>query len=362
MNPNNKTSLILKASDIETIIEYQGLDNLMDELIRRLDSAIASYDPNKIIIPVRSGFHYDNPKSGLIEWMPLLKSGDKVMMKVVGYHPTNPIINNLPTILSTISAYDIATGHMIGTVDGVLLTALRTGAASALASRYMGHPDSSSLGIIGCGSQAVTQVHAISRIYDINRVYIYDISSEAMFSFQERIAVLGLDLEVIPSSILELVAAADILVTATTMEVGEGPLFKGAKTKPHLHVNAVGSDFPGKFELPLELLTSSFVCPDFPEQAILEGECQQLKNGDIGPGWVEVLQNFENYQELKSKTTVFDSTGWPLEDLIVMELFLEYGLELGLGDEVAIEHLSEDVKNPYHFLGSKFRSKVFKKR
>jgi len=350
MEVAKSTSLILRANDIETIIRRRGLDDLMDELIKRLETAIQNYNRLKIIIPVRSGFHYEEPKSGLIEWMPLLNSGEKVMIKIVGYHPTNPLIDNLPTILSTISAFDTASGHLIGTVDGVLLTALRTGAASALASKYLANPASKTLGLIGCGAQAVTQLHAISRIFNLQRVLVHDISADAMFSFKERTAVMNLEAEIIPATINELVTNSDILVTATTIEVGAGPLFHKIKTKTHLHVNAVGSDFPGKFELPIELLKKSFVCPDFPEQAMLEGECQRLKPEDIGPGWVEVLQNREDYQYLSSMSTVFDSTGWPLEDLVVMELFLEYGQEMNLGERIAIEHLSEDVKNPYHFL------------
>lgn len=350
MKFKTNTSHILRSGDVEIIIRQLGLNELMDELILRLERAIKSYDPEKVVIPVRSGFCYDTPQSGLIEWMPLMNTGDKVMIKAVGYHPVNPVINNLPTILSTISVYDTASGHLIGLADGVLLTALRTGAASALASKYLAHPESSTIGMIGCGAQAITQLHAISRIFKPKRVLVYDTSEQAMFSFKDRVAVLNLDAQIIPTPVETVVELADILVTATTVEVGKGPLFNAIETRPHVHINAVGSDFPGKLELPLDLLKQSFVCPDFPEQALLEGECQQLKKQDIGPGWVEVIQDLRNYRHLTTTRTVFDSTGWPLEDLVVLELFLEYGRELGLGKEIEIEHLSEDVKNPYHFM------------
>ena len=360
MDKNNRTSLVLRSSDVEIIIKRFGLNELMDELIVRLDQAIKSYNHEKVIIPVRSGFCYDKPQNGLIEWMPLMNSGDKVMIKVVGYHPANPIVENLPTIISTIYAYDTSTGHLIGTVDGVLLTALRTGAASALASKYMASPLSSTLGLLGCGAQAIAQLHAISRIIKFDKVLMYDSSEQAMLSFEERAAVLGLDLTLVPAQVEEVVQMSDILVTATTVEVGDGPLFKNLDTKPHLHVNAVGSDFPGKYELPKELLEQSYVCPDFPEQAVLEGECQQLGASSIGSGWVDVIQNIEDYSHLKSSRTVFDSTGWPLEDFVALELFLEYGEELGLGERVSIEHISEDVKNPYQFLNPEKISTILK--
>jgi len=350
MKLRKDTSLILSGSDVETIVRHCGMDKLMDKLIKRLITAIQSFNSDQTIIPVRSGFHYDQPQNGLLEWMPLLNSGDNVMIKVVGYHPANPLTKDLPTILSTISAYDTSSGHFLGMVDGVLLTALRTGAASAVASRYLAYHDSTTLGLIGCGAQAITQLHALSREFHLKNVLIYDVSPHAVHTFTKRASVLGLEVDIEPADIGKVVNEADILVTATTVEVAAGPLFENLETKPYLHINAVGSDFPGKVELPLDLLTQSFVSPDFPEQALLEGECQQLQAEQIGAGWVEVIQHSKVYGHLKSKRTVFDSTGWPLEDLIVMELFLEYGHELGLGQEIAVELLPDDTKNPYHFL------------
>ena len=350
MQLRKNTSLILSGSDVEAIVRHCGLNKLMDTFIARLTAAIQSFKPNQTIIPVRGGFSYEEPQSGLVEWMPLLNTGDQVMIKIVGYHPTNPTSQHLPTILSTISAYDTASGHLLGIVDGVLLTAIRTGGASAIASKYMALKNSQILGLIGCGTQAITQLHALSRIFDLKRVLIYDVSESATESFEDRAAVLGLEVEIKMADVSEVVKAADILVTGTSVGVGSGPLFENLETKPHLHVNAVGSDFPGKVELPIELLKQSFVCPDFPEQAILEGECQQLQPEQIGPGWVEVIQNSEAYTHLKSQRTIFDSTGWPLEDQVIMELFLEYAKELGLGQEIEVELISGDPKNPYHFM------------
>jgi len=90
-----------------------------------------------------------------------------------------------------------------------------------------------------------------------------------------------------------------------------------------------------------------FVCPDFLEQAIVEGECQQLEQKDIGAGLVDVAQNSNKYAYLQNERSVFDSTGWALEDKVVMDLFLICASELGLGQELEIEHSPGDSKNPY---------------
>ena len=61
--------------------------------------------------------------------------------------------------------------------------------------------------------------------------------------------------------------------------------------RPWLHVNAVGSDFPGKTELSREFLERSFVCPDFLSQTLIEGECQQISKEHIGPSIVDIAKS-----------------------------------------------------------------------
>ncbi|MEL6944189.1 MAG: ornithine cyclodeaminase family protein [Bacteroidota bacterium] len=351
-------TLILSSGDIQKMVSYYGLDILMDELINRLGIATKQFNSQDTIIPIRSGFNYQKPQTGLVEWMPLYKKGDKVAIKVVGYHPNNPENYQLPTIISTISSYDTATGHLIGITDGVFATALRTGAASAIASRAMAKVKSSVLGLIGCGAQAVTQLHAISRLFPIKEVLLYDVDEASIYSFQERCKVLDLNIKYRSSSIKELVQHSDILCTATSVEVGKGPLFQNLDTLKHLHVNAVGADFPGKVELPLDLLEQSFVCPDFIEQAFKEGECQRLERSKITVDITQVLANPSSYQHLKNQRTVYDSTGWALQDYVVMELFMEYAEKIGVGQFVEIENTPKDAKNPYSFAEKNIAHKI----
>jgi ornithine cyclodeaminase/alanine dehydrogenase-like protein (mu-crystallin family) len=353
MRADKNKTLVLSSFDIQEILRHFGVDWTMLTLVERLRTAINNYNPQKLSIPVRSGFQYERPEPGLIEWMPLYKQDDqegKVSIKVVGYHPSNPGKFNLPTIVSTISEYDTNSGHLCALIDGVLATAIRTGAASAVATKLMAKPTSSTLGLIGCGTQAVTQLHAISLCFKIERVLFYDIDPNASASFQKRCSALNLDIDFLSTTIEEIVKNSDILCTATSLDIGAGPLFSNIETKSHLHINAVGSDFPGKIEIPLELLKKCFVCPDFIGQAIVEGECQQLEQKDIGADLVEVVQNSDKYAYLQNERTVFDSTGWALEDKIVMDLFLDCASELGLGQELDIEHRPGDTKNPYDFL------------
>jgi ornithine cyclodeaminase/alanine dehydrogenase-like protein (mu-crystallin family) len=344
-------SIILSIDDIRSIVRKVGLDTMMDEMIRRLTRAFIEYDPQRTVVPPRSGFSYQDPQPGLVEWMPVMNTCERVTLKVVGYHPGNPDLHQLPTILSTISAYDTSSGHLIGMADCTFLTALRTGAASAVASKALAAENSRILGVIGCGAQAVTQIHAISRQFPLEQIVAYDINPMASSSLRERIRSLGIPVKTVEHDDLAgLVCAADILCTCTSVAPGKGPVFADTDVKPGLHINAIGSDFPGKFEIPLALLKRSFVCPDFLEQAVQEGECQQLQADEIGPGIAEVAKNPARYQSLRQQVTVFDSTGWALEDQAALEMLMDYAADLGLGAWLELEAISNDPHDPYAFL------------
>lgn len=350
MNRSSIQTWLLTASDLEEIVTKTGPDRLMDLLIERLAHSLEQYDANNFEIPVRTGFNYQQSPEGLVEFMPVHQKGKEVVLKVVGYHPNNPKALDLPTILSNITLYDTETGHLKTIMDGVLPTALRTGAASALASRAMGHPESEVLGLIGCGAQAVVQLHALSRIFPIKSVLIYDIDSETMNNFRHRVEWLDLEVELIYSDIPTIVDNVDILCTATSIGINQGPLFHEYNCNPHLHVNAVGSDFPGKVELPRNLLLDSVVVPDFKEQAKIEGECQQLDDTEIGPDLQSLVINPGIWKSIQMGLSVFDSTGWAYEDQIVANLLEELANNLGLGTKIHLENVAADVKNPYHFL------------
>jgi ornithine cyclodeaminase/alanine dehydrogenase-like protein (mu-crystallin family) len=345
-------STILTSSDIRKIVQAVGVDRLMDELISRLVVAFEAYDPNETVIPVRSGFSYFEPYPGLIEWMPVMSAGSQIAIKVVGYHPENPQQHRLPTIISTISAYDPLTGHLTALADATFITALRTGAASAVASTCLASSRSTIVGLIGAGAQAVTQLHALSRVLPVEKALVYDIKPEVTRSFIERTAFMGLQVEALgPDDLTRLVRSADILCTCTSVGVGEGPVFQDGGLKPWAHINAVGADFPGKFEVPCSVLQKSSVCPDFRAQAVVEGECQQLEANnraeEIGPELPELVRNRSAYAGLRENMTVFDSTGWALEDQVALGLMLDHAYEMGIGEQMDIEQLPVDPQDPY---------------
>jgi L-lysine cyclodeaminase len=347
---HSPNTLLLTHDDIAQLVDRVGADRVMDELIERLNRAFASFDDLMFDVPARAGFH---DTSGLVEWMPLHQRGHSVLMKMVGYHPENPTQRNLPTVVSTLSMFDTRTGQLTAVADGALLTAMRTGAASAVATRIFCCQSARSLGLIGCGAQSVTQLHALMRVCEFETVRVFDTAPSVAASFADRVAwFTDASTRIQVASLHELVEQSDVISTATSVDVGHGPVFCSDLTSPHVHINAIGSDLPGKTELPLALLETAVVCPDFPPQAIVEGECQQLSEHQIGPSLMTVAAAPELWEAARNSRTVFDSTGWALEDFVALDLAIEYANKLGIGTRIAIEAPRSNPWDPYATLRS----------
>jgi ornithine cyclodeaminase/alanine dehydrogenase-like protein (mu-crystallin family) len=347
MVPVKLSTLLLGEDELRRIARVVGIDALMDETIVELERALARFDPDRVDVRKREGFAYRLPVSGALEWMPVMEVGREAVIKIVGYHPRN-VSSECPTIVSSMSLYDVRTGHLRALADGAFPTALRTGAASAIASKILAREDSTTIGLVGCGAQAVTQLHALSRVFKIDRVLVHDTAQEALASFARRVAFLGLGVSI--ASLSEVERGADILCTATSVDAGAGPVIGGTELKPHVHVNAVGSDLPGKAELPSSFLRRAFVCPDFLPQALVEGECQQLGLEEIGPTLAEVVKNPSLGHLHRDRPTVFDSTGFALEDQVVFGVLLRHAERIGVGRLLRVETSADDPRDPYGFV------------
>ena len=114
----------------------------------------------------------------------------------------------------------------------------------------------------------------------------------------------------------------------------------------------MGADWPGKTELPRSLLERSFVAVDFLPQAIREGEAQRLERHEIGPDLTELVRGAAQFAAYRDRPTVFDSTGFALEDHVVIGALFDHAARLGLGTSIPIESMAGDPTSPYAFLSS----------
>ncbi len=342
------TTRLITARDLSAIVAAVGLDQLLDDLIARLVDSFQHHDHEQVSTVDRSGFSYGKPDIGLVEWMPAMDLGRRVSIKTVGYHPTNPIERGVPTILATTSLFDTIDGRLVALCEATFLTALRTGAASAIATDVLATTEPITLGLVGSGAQAVAQAHAVSRVRRIERVLAYDSNPDVTATLARRIPIDGLVVEPVDADdISRLVATSDVICTATSVDVDAGPVIPDTAMRPWLHVNAVGADFCGKRELPESLVRRALVCPDVASQCLLEGESQVLREADLGPDLIRLVQERPRWERERAALTVFDSTGWALEDLVAAELVLEHAERLQLGIVVDLLPIPRDPHDPY---------------
>lgn len=256
-------------------------------------------------------------------------------LKAGGYWPRN-LSQGLTNHQSSTLLFDADTGRACALVSANYLTGVRTGAASAIASKYLSRRNSNVMGIIGTGVQAIYQLKATMAVRPIRTVHAWDPSAENLAAFGR--VVRELRLEYVPHAERRAVARyADILVTVTPSQQA---LVEKSWVRPGTHISAMGADTKGKQELDPALVASASLFVDELEQAITIGECQHAFasglithrsfRGSIGAVVAGLCDGRRHADEI----TIFDGTGVALQDLVVADLAMRQAEARGLGSRV----------------------------
>jgi ornithine cyclodeaminase/alanine dehydrogenase-like protein (mu-crystallin family) len=217
--------------------------------------------------------------------------------------------------------YDAASARPLAVIDANHLGQIRTGAASAVATDLMALPDADTLGVIGTGFQARTQVEAILAVRDIRHVRVWSRSAERREAFaRDCSAAFGREV-VAAASAEEAVRGAGVVVTAT---YAKDPVVEAAWIAPGAHVNAMGSNNPQRREVPADLVArAEIVAVDSIEQA-------RAESGDLLLAWSEEDWESPRLVELQEiaagrrpgrtmadAVTIFKSNGLGVQDIAV---------------------------------------------
>jgi alanine dehydrogenase len=311
------------------LLTHRDVMNLMNmkEVITAVEAAFKDWTNGRGEMPPKS---YLLLKKGDFRAMPAYLPG-AAGVKWVNVHPEN-IGKGLPTVMAVIIYNDPSTGYPLAVMDATDITAYRTGATSAIAARYLARKESQTLGIIGAGQQAYTQILAHIEVFRFKQIRVYDIFSTAIDNLMK--AFPGYPLQ---KSSLEEAVKSDIVCTLTT---ARAPLIKREWILPGTHINAVGADAQGKQELEPSILNDSIVVVDDIRQASHAGEM----NVPVSQGVYKVEQVYATLGEIitgKKKgrvdekvVTVFDSTGVAIEDISTAKLLYEKAIQRGIGQSV----------------------------
>jgi alanine dehydrogenase len=258
-------------------------------------------------------------------------------LKAGGYWPHNAA-RGLTNHQSATVLFDPDTGRAKAVVSANYLTGVRTGAASAIATRALSRPDSSVLALIGTGVQALYQLKATLAVRPIRRVRAWNPSPAKLRDFGRIVEELGLAFEPQPGP-REAVAEADVVITVTP---SQRPVIEHGWLRPGTHVSAMGADTKGKQELAAALVAAAAVYVDEPAQAVTIGECQHafaaglITLADLRGTLGEVIAGRCQGRHSDSEITLFDGTGVALQDLAVAELAVRLASARGAG--VTVEY------------------------
>jgi len=211
--------LYLSRADVEAV----GVP--MPEIIDALDEAFRQHGEGKVEMPPKPGVH--SRPDAFIHAMPCYIPGaEAIGVKWVAGYPDNPQ-RGLPYISGLLVLNDAETGLPLAVMDCTWITAKRTGAATALAARYLARPDSQTVGILGCGVQGRSNLEALAVLFPVQRVMAYDRALENALRFADDVDdKWGIEVVVVDDP-RQAVSGCDIVVTA-------GPILR----QPHATIQA----------------------------------------------------------------------------------------------------------------------------
>lgn len=310
--------LFLSDHDIEKLLD-------MEEVIDTVEGAFGEYAEGNVVLPPRSTIMI--PKyNGSISFMPsYLKESEAQATKIISIYPDNPE-KGLPTTIAWIIVNDPETGLIDAFMDATHITAMRTGAITGVAARYLAPDDATTAAVFGAGVQGRTQLWAACTVRPIDRAYVYDLDPRAMESFSRDMED-KLGIEVTPSeSGKEACIDADIVLTATT---SSKPVIKYEWLKEKVHISAIGAFYPDWRELDTATIAESKLVIDDYEGIMLEaGDILiPIKEGAITEDHIyaelkELVSGKKKGRTPEDKITVFKSVGIAIQDSSVANLIL----------------------------------------
>lgn len=307
----------------------------MLEVIDAVAEGFTALSQGHATIPVRTVMPTEN---GLMLYMPAYIHGAPVsVVKIVSVVQSNRQ-RGLPVIIASVQVSDAQTGKALALMDGSVLTALRTGAASGLATKLMARPDSRILAVIGSGVQARTQIEAVCTVRDITEIRIY-----SPHNAQNLATSLGGQYPCTiktTSTAQEALRGADVIVAATNSKT---PVVNGGDVSPGGHINGVGSFTPEMEEIAAALIPQMRVIVDHRESTWVEaGELIKARDqglidedfiaGEIGDVAAGLVPGRTSAEEI----TFFKSVGNAVQDAVVAQRILEVANRRGLGVEVKL--------------------------
>ncbi len=323
-------AIILTQSEVQSCLS-------MKEAIKSVRMAYSAFAKGRVKMP--NVQHLDVTQyNGEVD----IKSGYVEDFKLMGTKIASGFYDNqkksLPPGIAVIVLLDLETSMPLAIMDGTHITAYRTGAAGAVAADLLARKNSENVGIVGAGTQGRMQLLALTELFDIKAVKVWDINRDVANRYQRQMSKeLSIDIDVVetPDAV---VPNADILVTVTPSRKA---LINVTSIHEGLHINAIGADGPGKQELdPHIMIHVSKIVVDSLEQCRKIGEIQHalgqglIQQSEIHAEIGEIINGEKVGRESDDEITLFDSTGLSAQDIGAAKIVYDAAKQKGIGRSI----------------------------
>jgi alanine dehydrogenase len=326
--------LVLSAQDVEAVLD-------LDRLVDAVETAMVELSSGRVSLPPRVAAQVADRHAMLVAMPAFLPSAGALVTKLVSLFPDN---RDRPTHQAMICCFDAEDGAPLAIMDGTYITATRTAAGSALATRLLARPDAAAVAVIGSGVQAGTHARALARLPGVTaiRLAARDRDKAAALADELRASGIGVEVEV-AASIEDAVRSADIVCAATHPDA---PVVRREWLAPGTHVNSVGYNVAGSGEVDLATVRDALVAVES-RAAVLapppSGAVEILRAIEAGALAAEDLVEIG---ELSAGTgpgrtnedhlTLYKSVGVAVQDAAAAALVLNAARARGLGTDVEI--------------------------
>lgn len=309
-----RKTLVLEKKDIEGLVSVRQSNEA-------IESAFKECGLGRVQMPAKIYLYLDKYKGDFRAMPAYIEKLGRCSLKWVNSHLENKKYG-LPAIMGIIILSDPGNGFPLCVMDGTYPTSLRTGAAGAIAAKYLARKDSSIVALVGCGVQAKMQLISLQDIFRIKEVRVWGHERPYIDRFIKDMKKSNLKLAG-SKNIEDCVKGSDIVVTTTP---SRKPLVKIEWLKKGAHINAIGADAEGKQELAPCILKKAKVVVDSWEQASHSGEInvalskRLINKSDIYADIGEIVTGKKKGRINNSELTVFDSTGLAVQDTAIADL------------------------------------------
>ena len=326
----NRSTIILSGRDVKKLVDMRTGISAVERVFGEY-AAGRTQMPAKIYVDLKE---YEGDFRAMPAYVSRLKA---CTLKWVNVHARNPG-RGLPTVMAVIILSDPTNGYPLSIMDGTYITGLRTGAAGAVAAKYLARKDSAVVSLVGCGVQARTQLDALKEIFRIKEVRVWGHQPVLVSSFIKDMRPARLNM-VTTRNVKDCVKGGDIVVTTTP---SRRPIVKLAWLKKGVHINAIGADAKGKQELDHAILRKAKIVVDDWVQASHSGEINVairkkiITKRNIYAALGDIVAGRKRGRVSPDEITVFDSTGLAIQDTVIAQLIYKTALKLKVGRKTVL--------------------------